>query len=329
MTGNYSRDAIEAAKRSLPLPDLLVQLGFPDWKKKNPLRDDRCGNSFTVTQKGDCWLWYEHFLGVGGDQISYLEQLYGLNRRDATNSFLSMARGYWAPPPEIRQIKRPTDTEGERRKPVLPSMDQGTRAKWDPLSKLRGFAVDGIGLAVSRGLLRFSHLRGFDSWLVTDCSQWLAQARRLDGCLWEHIGDKKSWTLPGCRGGWTLGAEESKPFEKIAMVEGGPDFVAAHCLICAEGKERSIGVLAVLGVSNNLTAEAITACKGKLVRIIGHTDQRGKEAVAKWANQLPQSTVETFSLEGLIQANGKSVEDLNDALHMGDLGREELGGMLP
>ena len=105
--------------------------------------------------------------------------------------------------------------------------------------------------------------------------------------------------------------------------------MGAHCLICAEGKERSIGVLAVLGVSNNLTAEAITACKGKLVRIIGHTDQRGKEAVAKWANQLPQSTVETFSLEGLIQANGKSVEDLNDALHMGDLGREELGGMLP
>jgi hypothetical protein len=44
----------------------------------------------------------------------------------------------------------------------------------------QGFSVDGLRLVRDRGLLRFGTVCGFRSWIITDVSGKLAQARRHD-----------------------------------------------------------------------------------------------------------------------------------------------------
>jgi hypothetical protein len=80
-------DIIEA-KRRLPMTALLDRL-CTDWKKKNPLRADDNGNSFSVF--ADNALWKDHVTGETGDQITLIEKLEGLSRGDAIKRFLEEA----------------------------------------------------------------------------------------------------------------------------------------------------------------------------------------------------------------------------------------------
>lgn len=56
--------------------------------------------------------------------------------------------------------------------------------------------------------------------------------------------------------------------------------------------------------------------RGKRVRIFGHTDECGREAVGRWMRQLwsVQADVDWFDFSGLVKADGSPVSDLNDFL---------------
>jgi len=95
-------DAIAQAKRQLPLPALLHQLGLGEHAKKSarcPFHDDK-HNSFSVWKSGSgLWFWKCH-TGCGeGDEIIFLELHEKVSRPDAIKRFLEMAGLNGAKPP--------------------------------------------------------------------------------------------------------------------------------------------------------------------------------------------------------------------------------------
>ena len=100
-----------------------------------------------------------------------------------------------------------------------------------------------------------------------------AQARRMDGLQWEHIG-AKAWTFPGSWAAWPLGITEAQDFRAIALCEGGPDMLAGHYLALWEQashhtKRDVLCVpVAMLGASLNIHADALPLFAGKRVAIL-------------------------------------------------------------
>src|SRR5947208_994898 len=86
-------DDIVEAKRKLPLPALLHQLGLGEHAKKSPRcpfhRDEH--NSFSIWQKDGRWFWKCH-TGCGqGDEINLLEAHKGVSNGEAIKLYLEMA----------------------------------------------------------------------------------------------------------------------------------------------------------------------------------------------------------------------------------------------
>jgi hypothetical protein len=148
---------------------------------------------------------------------------------------------------------------------------------------------------------------------VTDKTGRNAQARRLDGKLWSEIA-AKAWTLPKSEASWPIGLEESLPYPIILLVEGGPDLLAAAHFAWCEDRGNDTAFVAMLGASQRLKSDALTALSGKRVRIFSHDDKSGYSSTQRWANQLRNvdAVVDAVSFVGLIQTDGSDVGDLND-----------------
>jgi CHC2-type zinc finger protein len=84
---------IDEAKRRLPLPELMNQLGLGNHAKKTvrcPFHDDQC-NSFSVWERNNIWFFKCH-AGCGqGDEISFLQLFRQLSRSESTKQYLQMA----------------------------------------------------------------------------------------------------------------------------------------------------------------------------------------------------------------------------------------------
>src|SRR5207249_8434096 len=147
----------------------------------------------------------------------------------------------------------------------------------------------------------------------------VAEARRLDGKMWAHIDGAKSYTLPGGSEGrkrWPLGIFEAQQSQAIALVEGGPDFLAAFHLIWAE-ERFDVAPVAMLGASNPIHRVGLPFFQGKRVRIFPHYDEErfhGFDAARKWEAQLQSvgAVVDCFDLSGLTRSDDRCVYDLND-----------------
>jgi hypothetical protein len=93
------RSNIEAAKRALPLPDLLRKLGFNppegDGNMPSPFAPGRPQKtpSFSIFQRGEDWGWCDRSGGVEtkGDEITLLEKLEGLALADAIARYVDLA----------------------------------------------------------------------------------------------------------------------------------------------------------------------------------------------------------------------------------------------
>ena len=209
-------------------------------------------------------------------------------------------------------------TEGGR---PLPECDLrfGSESEMQRLSDLRNLPLEGLKLAEERGFLRFARIRDHISWVLTDSSRKNIQARRLDGAPWEHLPSfPKAYTLPKSQASWPLGADKIAQYQKVALVEGGPDALAAHACIAIEEKPE-VGVLAVMGAANMIPQEVLISLKGKPVRIFGHNDASGQRAAQKWKNQLHSvsCSVSTVVFSKAKQLNGNPVKDLCDLWNIG------------
>jgi len=185
------------------------------------------------------------------------------------------------------------------------------------ISDLRGISVEGLKLAVKRGILRAGYHYNLPSWFVTDDRRLAAQARRIDGKRFFGADGPKSMSLEGTVGGWPIGAAAIKPEHRsILFCEGGPDLLAAHALIWAEGREADAAAVTILGAGNDIAHEALEAFRGRRVRFVVHADEAGTKGLTNWGAKLQgiAAGMDSISFGTLHRADGKPVKDLNDAL---------------
>jgi hypothetical protein len=111
-----SDEALEKAKRVLPLPELLRRLGdyAPSPAEtgkgafliKSPLREDR-NPSFSVYRRDGEWKWSDKATGEGGDALDYLQAREGKEFKEARVRFLEMAGVHEAAPAPGKKAESP------------------------------------------------------------------------------------------------------------------------------------------------------------------------------------------------------------------------------
>ena len=320
-TSNHWRDnstpsPLEQAKTAVTIFDVWARLSLPGNPKKNPthspFRADKRA-SFSVSRDGQTF--HDFATGDKGDVVTFWARATGLPVADACKSFIEYAETGRSDITPITRITSPAASPAEQRqKPVLSPMQRGDLKRLQVLASFRKLSPEGLQLADERGLLHFATLKNLSAWLVTDSERVNCQARWMDGGLWAHLGDAKAWTLPGCWAAWPIGIREAQPFPTIALVEGGPDLLAAHHFIIAEEREREVAAVCITGASMQIHADALPLFTGKRVRIYPHLDDAGRKASERWTAQLESvnAVVDCYDLSGIPTVTGGRVGDLND-----------------
>ena len=220
----------------------------------------------------------------------------------------------------------PLGAEPRRRekRPVLPpDYSPGTCEDHAALANLRHVHLHAVQTAVGRRLVGFGSHIGSRCWFVADGTGVNAQARRLDGGL---FGGVKALTLKDSWASWPIGIAAVQSHQAIALVEGGPDLLAALSLAWESGMGDHVAPVAMLGAANRIPNEALPYFKGKKVRIFPHLDDPGHKAAATWTNQLIRACakVRCVSLANIRMENGQFAKDLNDvcSIAVEDFGRD-------
>ncbi len=180
------------------------------------------------------------------------------------------------------------------------------------LAGQRGFSVESLQFLEQQGFLRFGKLWKKPMWCLRDKRQMLIEYRRLDGSPWQS---KRKAHCTGTGKNWPLGILEAHNHDTIVLVEGAPDFLAAHHFASVENKLSSLGIVAVLGAANRLSKETLKYFKGKTVWIYPHVDDAGHKASMEWARQIKQAgatQVLGFDLTGITRTDGTPGKDLAD-----------------
>lgn len=253
--------------------------------------------------------------GKSGDAIAFVQETDGLSFNAAAEALASRFNcvlNYSSNGDSKKPI--PTRAPSDTWRAIQSEMRPGTEDELHILAELRGIpSIAGLLQATAANQLFFADIwdDGGDrpAWLITDSSRRNAQARRMDGQPWTGIGGKKAKTIKGCEASWPIGAADLNGMD-FALVEGGPDFLAAWHAI-ATTKADNIRPIGMLGASNDIHPEAIPLLKNKRAWIFPHTDEAGLKAGKKWAEQLGGGDQFDFAPH--------KVKDLNDLVVAGPL----------
>lgn len=295
---------------------LNIELPRDGHKFRSPFRPDK---SPSCTVKGDVftdWSTGEHL-----DQIDFFAAAKGISGLEAIRDLSRIFQIVGNLPRPLSPLNRQTDIDERetkiQKRSAWPALEIPNCREIRQIAELRGLSPESIGLTATRGLLWVFDSREGRAWTVADSSRRNAQARRLDGRLWEKIV-AKAWTMPGSEASWPIGLREAASFPSIALCEGGPDMLAALHLSWVARAEDTVAPVAMLGAANRIPAEALPFFAGRHVRIFGHTDTAGQGAAEGWAGQLVAAgcEVDGFSFEGLFKSDGDPVTDLNDFAHL-------------
>ena len=305
-------NSIHEAKKNLTVTQTWKLLGLPGRAVpgsalRSPFREDR-HPSFGIFKNDQRWK--DYGTGESGDQIDLIQKLFSCEKREAVRRFLDYTGAPMSLPP-----RKWVETKKEQPKW---SFRLGTLDEIGQVATLRGLSVEAVQAAQDYGLLRFGIHRNEPAWIVTDKTGVNAQARRLDGGNWEcQSGGVKAITLAGSQASWPLGTEEAKEFRTVALVEGGPDLLAAFQAKEAESRS-DVAVVAMLGAANKIPHSALLALQNKRVRVFAHADEAGQKAGARWASQLKAvgSLVDKLVFPPLRTTNETPIKDLNDLLNI-------------
>ena len=310
---------LDDAKRLFPLPLLMRQLGVPaesiserdgvlvpcPWHTRHKHGDRR--PSFNL-HRGQTR--YRCFgCGAAGDVVDFLADWCQLDSKEAIQRFREMAGGGEdapAPihkPPSPRAVPLETELWGDTaekraKRQKWPFLRRGDDTELESVATLRGLAASAIWEADRRGSLRFTELGGRHCWvLVSDCGR-IAQARRLDGLMWERNGHEfKSWSLSGSCAAVPLGLDSLRGNgHPVAIAEGGPDWLAVLQLALEQGRE-DVGIIGFLGSSMKIAPPLLERLKNSSVRIMAHADEAGHRAAAEWAEQLSGAGCEVDAMD--------------------------------
>ena len=314
---------IEEIKARLSIPDVwrLMQLpGTPGKSCTSPFRADK-KPSFSVFDDGQRFR--DHATGDGGTVIDFIQLALGVPLDGALKWAREQCGGAMPlPPPPARKRDYAAGKSSEAKPKPPPPLRQAKPGELEALAALRGYRVETLAEAQACGLLAFANVRGRVAWLVCDPGGRIAEGRRLDGKPWEAFGSmpERKCHAWGGQKNWPVNLELAAQRPKLALVEGGPDALAALEIVRREGVADSVGVVAVLGAANTrLDAEALAHFRGKVVRLFPHADEAGRKAAQGWARALMEAgaaKVDAFDLSGLVRSDGQQGKDLCDLLNV-------------
>ncbi len=323
---------LDEAKVRLRIPDLWAMLSLPGDCRNNPCHSpfyERTSRpAFSIFDDGRAFK--DHRTDAKGSTVDFLILATGLSCTAACVKLIELAvGGRWdARVSPQRTVPAP---QSPRPAPTLPAMDSGTDDELRQRAALRHLDYRALYIARGVGLLLFAKLYGHRAWILTDDDALNAQARRLDGKAWEHLGGAKAYTLPGCWAGWPLAVKHGANFPAFMLCEGGPDLLAALHFITKENRVADVFPLAMLGANQHIHKDALPFLAGKKVRIFPHVDAAGKNGAERWVAQLHAigAKVEKFDFTGLRKADGSPVKDLNDCTQIHPEDAAQLEGLLP
>jgi hypothetical protein len=149
---NDLRQKIDEAKRRLPLPELMAQVGLGDRAKKTahcPFHEDK-HKSFSVFQGQDGWWHYKCFAGCGdGDEIMFLSKLKGLSLTEAMSLYLEMAGFPPSSPPKSHEYPQSPQSRKCRETPGSHGSPESPESPVYPMSNGQGLEKELKGLAAS------------------------------------------------------------------------------------------------------------------------------------------------------------------------------------
>lgn len=278
-------DKLQEAKERLTIPILWEKLNLPGRPKPGsvcsaPWREDKAP-SLSITKDGK--LFKDHGAGQGGDSIVFLEMLFNIDRKEACKRIIEMAGLSDVKAYELPERPKPVESLRQRNRPDLPLLFPGSPESRQKLADLRGISVAAVNRCVTENLLHFCTYEGQQCWLITDGEKINAQVRKLDG---SRFGQAKSKTLLGSWAKWPVGIGSAG--EKIALVEGGPDFIAAFddCLYTGGFDDARISPICMFGGGMEIHPAAIPMFFRKEVAILPHNDDAGERASRMWSDQL-------------------------------------------
>lgn len=156
-------------------------------------------------------------------------------------------------------------------------------------------AEAGLVLANKLGVLHFAEVCRCPSWIVTDGSRFIAEARRIDRQpfpAYKALAERKVHTLGGSRKAWPCGLDIAANPEllrntPVVLCEGGPDLLCAFALLSVLPIGAGIvQPVAMLGSSISIAPDALKALRGRPSIIVAHGDKAGRTAGKRRAEQL-------------------------------------------
>jgi len=327
--------SLDQLKQQCPLPALMEHLGLGKYAKpssKSPFRADN-NASWGIFESDNGWRFKDHGTGESGDEITFLANHLRLDQRESFPVLLGLyqaAAKKMGTQPVNPQPGTPA-AELSAEPTVLPDktgFSPGTDEQHRQLAELRGFSVEAVSRAVERGVVVFGEWHQHQCYGVCDSSGRLFEVRRLDGQNFPAVGElqsRKSHTVKHSQKSWPVGLPEAEQAANLLLVEGLPDFIAAHEVIVASQLEAQWAPVAMLSAGVQISADALPRFTGKQVLICFHNDpeHQGAQAALNWHRQLQAanaakvSLLDTRKLAGLAEGG---IKDLNDYVRLAKAG---------
>lgn len=321
--------SLHQLKQLCPLPALIEHLGLGRHAKpssKSPVRTDN-NASWGIFNSDDGWRFKDHGTGDTGAEIAFLASHL---RLDPHENFLLLLGVYWATAQKVSsgrtqdvQSGPSTPFNGAEEPMFLPDrtgFGPSTVDQHRQLARLMGVSVEAVDWAVERGVLVFGVWHGQQCYGVCDQSGRLFEIRRLNGLNFPAVGElqsRASHTVKHSQQNWPVGLPEAGQAANLVLVEGLPDFLAAHELIVANQLEDHWAPVAMLSAGVSISSDALPGFNGKDVLICphNHPNHRGGQAALNWRNQLQAANCAQISLldtRKLAELAGGGIKDLND-----------------
>lgn len=171
--------------------------------------------------------------------------------------------------------------------------------------------MEACKLAQARSFLRFlDHPEGV-AWVITDRRRATALARLIGRKEWQN--ESKGRTLENSLGKQPIGVIEAMQFDACALIEGGPDMLAAFELIIQAGAQEKVSVICMASTRSQFSPLDLKRLRGKSVRLFPHADKEGIAAAVRWIGQLEGvcAHIDVVDLRGI-------AKDLNDLTSLDD-----------